>query len=88
MFKNDFRCEEVSIPPIEQVTEYWKGMFENGVDIESSPPLQNETNNELYDLWRPISEKEVSDSELSNGTAPGPDGITVRTRCEHYSITS
>lgn len=88
LYKTDFRSavrmvlseenEEVTMPPVEQVTEFWTRMFDNGEVVEGNPPLHNETNEELCNIWSPISEKEISESELANGTAPGPDGITSR----------
>lgn len=88
MYKKDFRSavrmvlsednEVVTMPPVEQVTEFWTNMFDNGEVLEGSPPLRNDTNTELHSVWSPITEKEISDSELANGTAPGPDGITSR----------
>lgn len=89
LYKKDFRSavemvlsgedEEVTMPPVEQVTDFWKGMFEDNSEVlGSGPPLQRTRNEELNALWKPITEKEVKDSQLSNGTAAGPDGITVR----------
>lgn len=89
LYKKDFRSaaqavlsgndEEVTMPPAEQVTEFWKGMFEaNNGEVEGSTPLPQTRNEGLQALWNPITGKEVSDSELSSRTSPGPDGITAR----------
>lgn len=89
LYKKDFRSavemvlkgdeEELTMPPLEQVTEFWKGVFEDDSEVlVESPPLQHTRNDELDAIWRPISEDEIRDTELSNRTAAGPDGVTVR----------
>lgn len=71
--------EDVIMPPLEEVTDFWKHIFENeNEERESSPPTRHKRNDGLNAIWGPISESEVKASELSNGSAAGPDGVTVR----------
>lgn len=88
LFQSDFRSavrrvlsdkeEIIEMPPAKEVTDFWKGVFENE-PVENARYAQpdHRVNEELDGLWIPIRLEEVRANELCENSASGPDGITV-----------
>lgn len=88
LYKKDFSSaarqvlageENVEMPPAEETIQFWKSIFEPDTETEVGMELDTEeTSSCLTDLWKPVSAQEVKMSELKQGTAAGPDGVTVK----------
>lgn len=70
--------EDLVMPPKEEVTAFWKHIFEdrNEVENEEASPAYSESSG-LKGLWAPVTVEEVRNNEQDLDSAAGPDGITV-----------
>lgn len=89
LYKKDFSSaarqvlageDDVEMPPAEEVVQFWKSVFEpdDVTNTETEMMYTGETGNSLNALWAPILPEEVRKSALKQGTAAGPDGVTVK----------
>jgi Reverse transcriptase (RNA-dependent DNA polymerase). len=62
-------------PPIDRMVPYWEEMLTTHNDVSMG---RNDDVQALQDIWKPIWVNEIKDAFPSAGTAPGPDGLTVR----------
>lgn len=68
---------EVNMPPVEEVTSFWKNIFEKEQIETDFDPIEHVESAELRPLWAPIDIDDVKACELDLDSAPGPEGITV-----------
>lgn len=68
---------EVSYPSREIMVPYWKEIMTTPRDC-SPGVTEDHVRPAINELWGPILEVEVRKAMPNNGTAPGPDGVSVR----------
>lgn len=68
----------VEMPPVDEVLEYWRSIFESPVNEEEQTVAHRSRPGNLYvNLWQPVTIDEVKACELNLKSAPGIDGISV-----------
>jgi len=69
--------EVITMPASDEVTQFWKNIFESteGSAMGGTPSWNN--NPTLNQLWAPVKETDVRQSELDTNSAAGPDGVSV-----------
>lgn len=93
LYKRDFRtaCRNILsgksfkdgrseyLVPIDTVEDYWKSIFETQSDRVEDKEITWCKNERLSGIWLPITELEVTSSELDLDTAAGPDRVKSST---------
>lgn len=83
--KNRSKCAQQVLNPsvaqpgsvnVEGLKDFWTAVFTT-VTPQPVPELVEPTN-ALYDVLRPITIDEIKQAKLKAGSAPGPDGMTVK----------
>lgn len=69
--------QEVTMPPVEEVVDFWKRIFEKEPEEQASANIQYEAKDQLQGVWASVSIDEVKACELDLESSAGPDGITV-----------
>jgi hypothetical protein len=63
-------------PESERMFKYWGDLVSSEPEYEA--PQEASSSSALKDIWLPVTESEVAANEIRLGSAPGPDGTSVK----------